>query len=178
MTKFSALKTMLLMICVLAAQSIVNPAYAEPTVTGLDGNSHRLSQVVGKGKWVILNIWGTRCPPCLDEIPELIGFHDSHVKKNATVIGLAVDFPSFGMARKAQVAAFVDDNLVSYPIWLADGDTAQRMIGTSIAGLPTTVIYAPDGSLATRHTGTVTQAALENFISAYETQKLAQKRRP
>ena len=50
---------------------------AEPvdfTLPDIEGKQRSLSEF--RGKWVIVNFWATWCPPCLEEIPDLIDFHD------------------------------------------------------------------------------------------------------
>ncbi len=137
-------------------------------MTGLDGKQHSLDEYIGKGKWVIVNFWGTACPPCVEEIPELIGFHDANSKHTAMVVGVAVDFPSFGLADKDGVRTFVDDNLVSYPILLGSGDIIKSITGDTLWGIPASYVYQPDGKIAIKHVGTLTQDMLEKFIANYK----------
>ena len=46
---------------------------ADFKVTDTNGKTHTLSGY--KGKWVLVNYWATWCPPCLEEIPDLIALH-------------------------------------------------------------------------------------------------------
>jgi len=46
----------------------------------LEGQSHPLSEYIGKGKWTLVNVWGPRCPPCQEELPELVRFHDDKIE--------------------------------------------------------------------------------------------------
>ena len=39
------------------------------TLESIEDSEHKLSQYIGQGKWVVLNIWCTRCPPCREEMP-------------------------------------------------------------------------------------------------------------
>jgi len=135
-------------------------------IAKLDADS--LKQYIGKGKWVVVNFWGTRCPPCIEEIPELIGFHDANADKNAMVVGVAVDFPSFGMADRKDVETFVDENLISYPILLGSGELVKSITGDTLWGIPASYVYQPDGKIAIKHVGTLTQDMLEQFISHYK----------
>jgi len=147
-------------------QSII--ASPDVLLEGMDGNRHNLNEYIGKGKWTALNIWGTRCPPCMEEIPELIHFHDEHKDSNAIVVGVAIDFPGYGYARKDQVADFIEEYLVEFPVLLSDASISEKIGAGILEGLPTTYLYTPQGKLVGMQVGGITRNILENFIVKYE----------
>ncbi len=153
----------LLFIC---AQSIM--ASPDVLLEGLDGARHNLNEYIGKGKWTALNIWGTRCPPCMEEMPELVQFHDDHKNSNAIVVGVAIDFPSYGYAGKDQVADFVEEYLVEFPVLLSDASISEKIGAGMLEGLPTTYLYTPKGKLVGMQVGGITGNILEAFINKYE----------
>ena len=127
------------------------------SVTDTAGKSHRLADY--HGKWVLVNYWATWCPPCLEEIPDLVALYDERRDKYLMVIGIAMQYKS-----SKEVADYVDDMLMSYPIVLGD-DKITAQIGPADV-LPTTYIFNPQGKLvATRH-GLITKAYVEHLISA------------
>jgi len=132
------------------------------------GQKHKVSEYIGTGKWLVLNIWGTRCPPCKEEVPELVMFHDEHKNDLAIVVGIAIDFPSYGYAKKDEVAAFMEDYLIEFPVLLSDSYITQALGLGVLKGLPTTFLYTPDGQLVAKQVGGVTQDILENFIQQYK----------
>lgn len=146
---------------------------ASPDVTldGLDGKRHHLSEYIGKGKWVIFNIWAPGCPPCAAEMPELQFFHDANREKTAIVVGAAIDFPSFEFANKAKVKAFVENNLIGFPILLTDGGITEKIGIGVLGGTPITLIFNRQGKLVTYRAGPVTQKMLENYIRSAEAKK-------
>ena len=132
---------------------------AEPvdySLPDVNGKKHSLADY--KGKWVIVNYWATWCPPCQEEIPDLVEFHDRHKDDDAVVIG--INFEDIG---EEQLSAFVDSFLISYPI-LRSEPLAETPLG-SIPGLPTTFIIAPDGSPVARQVGPVTGKQLDDYIA-------------
>ena len=135
---------------------------------GTDGIRHNLNEYIGKGKWTVLNIWGTRCPPCLEEMPELVHFHDDHKDSNAIVVGIAIDFPSYGYASKDQVAEFMEQHLIEFPVLLSDSSISEKIGAGILEGLPTTYLYAPNGELVGMQVGGITRNILENFIEKFE----------
>ena len=124
-------------------------------LTDANGKSHSLAGY--RGKWVIVNFWATWCPPCLEEIPDLVAIKEA--RKDVEVIGIAMEFQD-----AKQVMQFADGMFVNYPIVLGD-----RKVSNSIGqvdGLPTTFIYDPQGKLAERHVGKITRKQIERIIGA------------
>ena len=121
-----------------------------------NGKSHTLAGY--KGKWVLVNYWATWCPPCLEEIPDLIALHDNK-KNNLVVIGVALDYRS-----PKQVTDFAEGMLVTYPIVLGNSQVVNQ-IGP-VQGLPTTYLYNPDGKMVAQQVGAITREAVETYIAS------------
>lgn len=118
------------------------------------GHVHQLSNY--RGQWVVVNYWAPWCPPCLEEMPELVTFYDAHAKKQVMVLGVAVQYES-----EQSVKNFVEDMLVSYPIVL--GEAQGKPIARPEV-LPTTYIYAPDGTLYKVKRGALSKQWLETLL--------------
>lgn len=109
-----------------------------------------------RGKWVVVNYWATWCPPCLEEIPELILFHDAHKDDDAVVVGISMD-----EAPVTTLSRFVEENMMSYPIVQMRDD--MPIIG-NVPGLPTTYMIDPTGNTVAMKVGQVTNEMLESFL--------------
>ena len=116
----------------------------------------------------MLNIWGARCPPCLEEMPELVHFHDDHKDSKAIVVGVAIDFPSYGYANRDEVTTFIDEHLIEFPVLLSDASISERIGAGTLEGLPTTYMYTPEGKLTGMQVGGITRNILEAFIAKHE----------
>jgi len=125
-------------------------------VTDTTGKTHTLAGY--KGKWVLVNYWATWCPPCLQEIPDLIALHENK-KNNLVVIGVALDFRN-----AQQVSDFAEGLMVNYPIVLGNSQVVNQ-IGP-VQGLPTTYLYNPDGKMVAQQVGAITRAAVESYITS------------
>ena len=148
----------------LSLASINSYASLDISLKDINDSQHKLSEYIGHGKWVVLNIWGTRCPPCREEIPELVRFHDEHKDKDAIVVGIAIDFPSYGYANKDEVFAFADDYFIDFPLLLSDSSITEKIGLGRLQGLPTTYLFNPDGKIIGMQVGGITQQILEDFI--------------
>ncbi len=149
----------------MSAFSCISQASLDLPLENIDGSQKKLSDYIGHGKWVVLNIWGTRCPPCLEEIPELVNFHDEHKNTDAIVVGIAIDFPSYGYANKKEIIAFADDYLIDFTLLLSDARITEKIGLGRLQGLPTTYLFTPTGNLAGIQVGGITEKILDDFIA-------------
>lgn len=147
----------LFLLALLAVSAGLRAEGAGFTYTDMAGNPIKLSDY--KGKWVVVNYWATWCPPCLEEIPELVNFHDRHKDSDAVVVGINMEKKD-----RQQLSAFVDDYLVSYPVVQITDD--MPLLG-NIPGLPTTYLIDPSGKPAAVQVGQVTSEMLEAFMAEY-----------
>lgn len=119
------------------------------------GVKHQLSNY--KGKWVLVNYWATWCPPCLEEVPDLVNLYDHRRKKDLMVLGVVFNYKS-----TKEVAEYVDDMLMSYPIVLGDEAVAAQIGSAEV--LPATFIYNPQGELVKVKRGLITRQYIEKII--------------
>jgi thiol-disulfide isomerase/thioredoxin len=114
-----------------------------------------------RGTPLVLNFWGTWCPPCVKEMPELDQFQRQFGPQGWRVVGLAVDNPS-------AVQAFLARSPVTYTIGLAgfEGSELSRKLGNAQGGLPFTVLFNRRGDVAQRKSGQTSLQELANWAKA------------
>ncbi|MBC7756963.1 MAG: TlpA family protein disulfide reductase [Bdellovibrio sp.] len=150
-------KLLLMSLLSLFLFSVQSVSYAASNfaVKDMAGKKHVLADY--KGKWVIVNYWATWCPPCLEEVPDLVALYDSRKNKDLVILGVAFDYES-----AQEVTDYVNDMLISYPIVLGD-EQVQKQIGFTDV-LPTTYIFNPRGELVKTKHGLVTKQYLDNLL--------------
>jgi cytochrome c biogenesis protein CcmG, thiol:disulfide interchange protein DsbE len=102
-----------------------------------------------RGAVVLLNIWATWCPPCVEEMPALQRLHEALADHGLRIVAVSVDAPLgvpgvFGLPG-GDVAAFRDRFGLTFDI-LHDpsGDIQPRY---QVNGLPTTFLIDRDGRI-------------------------------
>jgi peroxiredoxin len=105
-------------------------------------------------------------------MPELVRFHDEHNSVDAIVVGIAIDFPSYGYAKKSEVIAFADDYLIDFPLLLSDANITKKTGLGRLEALPTTYVFDPGGKVVGAQVGGITKKIIEDFINKVKLQSL------
>jgi peroxiredoxin len=121
---------------------------------GLDDQKHELAE--WSGKLIVLNFWGTFCPPCRNEMPALQEQFDKWNEQGVTVVGVSVD------KNKVTVDNFISQYGISFPI-LLDMDEQVRS-SYSIMYYPTTFFILPNGEVGHVQVGEMTSSFIESKI--------------
>lgn len=121
---------------------------AEDFALDLNGKPAHLSDF--RGKVVVLNFWGTWCPPCVEETPELNRLQKYIESRNGVVLGVAAD------EDQAVYEKFLHDQGVDFPTY-RDPNTKDNhspiaeSYGTSM--IPETYIIDRQGKIARKIIG-------------------------
>ena len=132
----------------------------------VDGVEQSMSDYIGRGRWVIVNVWSPSCTFCVQELPHVERFSREH--SDVTVLGITVDYPSFGYGKIDIIRAFLARHPLDYPIFLADIDQASEVIGNRLVGIPLIAIFHPDGEVLVRWPGYIDVREIEDFMQNYE----------
>ncbi len=144
----------------------VKPGYGEvavksrqpaPALSGTTLSDTQLSLASLRGKVVVVNFWGSWCPPCRAESPALESVSRSTASQGVTFVGVVE------RDTKSNARSFVSGHGVTYPsIFDADGSLAARW--PAAAGPPYTFIIDRQGRVAARFLGGVTAEELRTAV--------------
>jgi len=131
------------------------PSFVLPdVVTGDNVNSTLFS-----GKTLLVTFFATWCPPCMQEVPDLIRLQDKYKSKGFSVVALSVD-----ESGPKSVKRLVEKRSINYPVLMADSSTARDFGG--VVGIPTSFLINSQGTVVKKYPGYVPHIVLENDIKS------------
>ena len=108
-----------------------------------------LGNAVNKNNWggkvVLVNFWATWCPPCREEIPELIELKKEY-KGQLQIVGISEDDDP-----PEKVLKFAQKQGMDYPIVMATPELIESYGG--VPALPTSFLIDTQGRVVTKHMG-------------------------
>ena len=107
-----------------------------------DGQICRLSDYVGKGRYILADFWGSTCAPCLMQMPKLNEIHQKYQSSGLTVLGIALSED----AEKTRGA--IEKHHIIFPQLLNTQTKAMETYG--ILDIPYSILFAPDGTIIAR----------------------------
>jgi cytochrome c biogenesis protein CcmG, thiol:disulfide interchange protein DsbE len=114
-----------------------------------------------QGRWVVVNFFATWCVPCRIEHPELDAFDRAHRRTGDAVL-VSVLFDD----DPASAREFFDRNGGDWPVVLDTDGLIAMAFGTP--KVPESYLVTPNGRVAAKFTGGVTQDGLERAINQIE----------
>lgn len=131
-----------------------HPLYASRFAAPDGGDDLVMASFLGRP--LLLNFWGTWCPPCVREMPLLDSFQRRQGSRGWQVVGLAVDAPS-------AVREFLRSRSLAFAVGMAgfEGMALSRSLGNESGALPFSALFDADGQLRGTHLGEFDAAALE-----------------
>lgn len=109
------------------------------TLKDTQGQTVSLDGLLKSNKAVLINFWATWCPPCREEIPDLVNFHAKNKSKGFTVVGIDVGESS------DRVATFAEKFKINYPLLLDKDQTVAESF--RVVGIPTTLLINKNGQV-------------------------------
>jgi thiol-disulfide isomerase/thioredoxin len=128
------------------------------TVSGKTLDRQALSTASWRGKVVVLNYWGSWCPPCVKETPDLKAAWEQLKGKDVEFLGL--DAQESAETGKA----YADANGLTYPSLQWDGGSFLLQLKGKAPAPPVTIVLDQQGRLAARVLAPVRTATLVGLV--------------
>ena len=125
--------------------AFVGQQYSDLEMADQDGKMHKLSELVGEGKWVLVDFWASWCGPCRAEMPNVLEAYNKYHAKGFEVIGV-----SFDQKKEAWVKAI---GQLKMP-WLQISDLKGWQCAAAalykIDAIPDNILIDPQGKITDR----------------------------
>lgn len=109
-----------------------------------EGKDVKLSDYVGKGKWVLTDFWASWCGPCMGEIPNIQKVYEAFEGDDFMVLGIAVwDGDNTDSAERMK-----EKEMKWHQIFVGEDKGPTDSYG--IVGIPSMILFAPDGTIHQR----------------------------
>lgn len=147
-------------ICFAVAFAIY-PTLSHPRVEGgilsfslpdLEGEIVRHDAPQWQGKVLMVNLWGTWCPPCRQEIPHLIALQERYRDQGFEIVG--AEFPATSpdseLSHRNALKQFKEDMGINYTLLVAGSpDSVYEHFPTlrNMKGFPTSIFIGRDGQV-------------------------------
>ena len=109
----------------------------------IDGTAAKLSDYVGKGKFVLVDFWASWCGPCRREIPNLVELEKKFGGDKFMVLGVNV------WDKEPEFKKALENEKINYAqLYASDNNDATTIY--SIKGIPQIILFGPDGTILKR----------------------------
>ena len=114
--------------------------FKELTGISRGGQPIKLSDFVGRGKYVLTDFWASWCGPCKAEMPEVIAIYEKYKEKGLEVVGITVN-------DKPELSDSVVHKM-NIPFPQIYKSTPMSTYGVTAS--PHTILFSPDGTILAR----------------------------
>jgi thiol-disulfide isomerase/thioredoxin len=125
----------------------------------MDGNTVRLSEIITKGKPIVLNFWASWCPPCKNEMPE---FNKVYLEMGGEIQFMMVNLTDHRREPVSKGTKYIEDNNFSFPVFFDTEGEGGRSYG--IRSIPTTLFIDKGGYVVTGVQGAIDEGTLRRGI--------------
>ena len=127
----------------------------------LEGKTVKLSDF--KDKVVIVDIWGTWCPPCRMEIPHFVALDKKYREKGLQIVGINFERGEPDAVNKL-ITEFAKEHGIEYKLVLGEESLLEKV--PNFEGFPTTIFIDRTGKVRLKEVGYRPMQTLESVVTA------------
>jgi len=125
---------------------------------------NKISKASYAGKVMIVDIWGTWCPPCRAEIPHFVELDKNYREKGLQIVGLNKEQTDDADEAKQLITKFNEGQGVTYPCALITEEIMGQV--PEFQGFPTTLFIDRKGTVRLKVVGARGPEFLEGVVQA------------
>ncbi len=165
------LKTLLTNLSLIVLSTLLLSTSASAIMTNVnDGKPASIKSYLGKGKWLIVEAWHSKCGVCMKSMPAFVKSKGTF--PNAKLIGVSLD----GSQEKAK--SVMSRFKVNFPTLLTSipefDKYVQNIAKKPLKGAPTYLIFSPNGKLKAMQSGYLSPTDIKNYINSQKAKLVKQ----
>ena len=125
-----------------------------------DGNRVKLEDY--QGKVLIVDFWGTWCPPCREEVPHFIKLHEKYKDQGLEIVGINHEQDGSPEEVRAAIRKGMQDLGVTYRCLVSDEKTESQV--PDFESLPTTLFLDRSGKVRAKVVDAQPMGRLEAIV--------------
>ena len=125
--------------------AFIGQQYTDLEMPDPEGKLHKISDLVGEGKWVLVDFWASWCGPCRAEMPKVLEAYNKYHAKGFEVIGISLD-----EKKEAWVKAIAHINMPWMQVSDLKGWRSAAAPVYKINVIPDNILIDPQGKIIER----------------------------
>ncbi len=125
--------------------AFIGQQYTNLEMAAPDGKMHKISELVGEGKYVLVDFWASWCGPCRAEMPNVVEAYNKFHAKGFEVVGV-----SFDQKKAAWIKAIGQLKMPWLQISDLKGWGCAAALVYKVDAIPDNILIDPQGKIIDR----------------------------
>ena len=127
-------------------KTAVGQKFTDFTLPSPEGNPVKLSDIIAKNKYTLVDFWASWCGPCRAEMPNVVAAYKEYNKKGFGIVGVSLDSKAEAWKQAIKDMDMTWDHMSDLKYWESEGATLY-----GVNSIPATVLIAQDGTIIARN---------------------------
>jgi len=128
------------------AKTAVGQKFTDFTLPSPEGKPVKLSDIIAKNKYTLIDFWASWCGPCRREMPNVIAAYKEYNKKGFGIVGVSLDNDAEAWKKAITEMGMTWDHMSDVKGWQCEGAALY-----GVNSIPATVLVAQDGTIIERN---------------------------
>ena len=127
-------------------KTAVGQKFTDFSMPDPDGKTIKLSDIISKNKYTLIDFWASWCGPCRREMPNVVAAYKEFNKKGFGIVGVSLDSKAEDWKKAIKDLNMTWDHMSDLKYWQCEGAALY-----GVNSIPATVLVAQDGTIVERN---------------------------